>query len=526
MSKRPKPVVLAILDGWGVAPDSEGNAITRAKKRNMDHWIATYPAMTLIASGNEVGLSWGEMGNSEVGHLNIGAGRVYYQTFPRINKAISEESFFSNEALLEVVEHIKKHSGRLHILGLMSTGNVHAAEEHCYTLLEFAKRQKVRDVFIHAFLDGRDAKFDSGKQFIEELLQKMREYKIGKLASLAGRFYAMDRDNRWDRTEKAYRAIVEGSAEVQAEDPIDAIAKSYEKNIYDEEFVPTVLTENGNPIATVEKGDGIIFFNFRPDRARQLTKAVVLPGFSKFTREYIPDVLMTTMVEYEKDLPVRVAFPPLVVQNCFAEVLSTAGLKQFHVAETEKYAHITFFLNGTIEHEFEGEKRVIVPSPSVSSYDQKPEMAASEIARQTVKAIESGEFDVLLVNFANADMVGHTGKISETIAGVEAVDAALGKIVEVTLAHDGVVLITADHGNAEEIINLHTGAIDKEHSTNPVPFLVIGNAYEGTTGPGGDVIEGDLSLMPPTGMLADVAPTVLKILGISQPSEMTGHPLI
>ncbi len=523
---RPKPVVLAILDGWGVAPPGEGNAIAAAKTPNIDRFIREYPAMTLFASSTEVGLSFGEMGNSEVGHLNIGAGRVYYQTLPRISTSIEDGSFFENTAFMQAADHVRTRRSRLHLIGLVSPGNVHASEEHCYALLEFAKREKIKDVFVHVILDGRDTTYNSGIDFVRRLEEKMKTLKRGAIATLSGRFYAMDRDNRWDRIAVAYGAIAEGVAQSYDSEPLHAIEASYAANIYDEEFAPVVIGSEGKPVARVEDGDAIIFFNFRPDRARELTQAFVLPSFAKFNRRHIQDLLFVTMTEYEKEIPVVVAFPPVVIHGCLAEVLSSAGLKQFHIAETEKYAHVTFFLNGTIEAPFVGEERKIIPSPAVASYAVAPEMSAREIAKETVRAIESGDYDVIFVNFANADMVGHTGEAVPTIKACEIIDECLGDIASHALGVGGVLLVTADHGNAEEIMNIQTGAIDKEHSTNPVPFLIIGSAYKGQAGPAGDPPEGDLSLMHPVGILADVAPTVLKILGLEPPEEMTGRPLI
>ncbi len=522
---RPKPVVLAVMDGWGVAPDSEGNAITRAKTPNYDKFVREYPAMTLYASGNEVGLQFGEMGNSEVGHLNIGAGRVYYQTFPRINKSIADKSFFSNDAFVKVVEHVKKNKSSLQLIGLVSPGNVHASQLHCYALLELAKKYKVKKVFVHVILDGRDTLYNGGLDYIDQLEKKMKELKVGQIASVSGRYYAMDRDNRWDRTQKAYEAMAEGKGEVFGS-AREAIEESYKREVFDEEFVPVVIGKRNKPTATIESGDGVIFFNFRPDRARQLTKAFVLPSFAKFEREYIKDLFFVTMTEYEKEIPVIVAFPPVVVHNSMAQVISDAGLKQFHIAETEKYAHITFFLNGTIEEPFEGEERKIIPSPKVASYDLAPEMSEPEITKEVVKAIESDRFDAIFLNFANADMVGHTSNFAATVAGVEAVDKGLGTIAEHVLAKDGIFLITADHGNAEELVNFQTGDINKEHSTNPVPFIIVANKYRGQAGPAGDPPNGDLSLMNPVGVLGDVAPTVLKLMELDIPPEMTGRPLI
>jgi 2,3-bisphosphoglycerate-independent phosphoglycerate mutase len=524
-----KPVALIILDGWGVAPDGEGNAITKAKTPNLDNYKKNYPVINLIASGTEVGLSFGEVGNSEVGHLNIGAGRVYYQTLPRIDQEITSGNFFNNPAFLSAFEHVKKNKSNLHFMGLVSAGKVHSSDEHLHRLLELAKKNGCsKNVYVHAFLDGRDTLYNSGKYFIEQLLNKMSELKTGKLATLAGRYWAMDRDNHWDRVEKVYRAMTEGEADRTAVDPLQAIDGAYANKNYDEEFLPTVITDkNGKPTATIKANDAVIFFNFRPDRAREMTKAFVLPEFDKFSRQPLDNIFFATMGEYEKDLPVSaVAYPPMVIINGLAETISRAGLKQFHIAETEKYAHITFFLNGTREEPFPGEERKIIPSPKVSSYDQQPEMSALEVSKETVKAVESGKYDFLAINFANADMVGHTGSMDATIKACETIDKYVGEVVDHVLAHGGAVVITADHGNGEEIVNLQTGDIDKEHSTNPVPMYVISRELMGQAGPSGDPPEGDLSLMQPVGMLADVAPTILNLMGLEQPPEMTGSSLV
>lgn len=522
-----KPVVLTILDGWGVAPSNQGNAVTEARTPNFTKYLRNYPAMTIYASGNEAGLLFGEMGNSEVGHLNIGAGRVYYQTCPRINKAISDGSFFQNQSFLQAITQVKNNKTKLHLVGLVSSGNVHSSNEHLFALLELCRQQKIsQQVFIHVILDGRDCVYNSGKDFVAELQQRLKELKVGQIASLSGRYYAMDRDNHWERIAKAYQAMAEGRADRTSEDPVGIIEESYAQKNYDEEFIPTVITKRGKPVATVVAGDSIIFFNFRPDRARQLTKAFILPSFDRFARMAVKDLTFVAMTEYEKQLPVLVAFSSVVVYNSLAEVISKAGLKQFHIAETEKYAHVTFFLNGTIEDPFPGEDRQIIPSPRVSSYDQQPEMSAVEVAKQVNKAIDAEKYDFIVINFANPDMVGHTGLLPAAVKACEVVDKCLGAVVANVLAHAGVVLLTADHGNAEVMINLQTGEIDKEHTTNPVPFLVIGRDFMGQAGPAGDAPEGDLSLMQPVGVLADVAPTVLKLLGIDQPEEMTGRSLI
>ncbi len=522
-----KPVVLTVFDGWGVAPDSEGNAITRATIPNFLSYVKNYPVMTLYASGMEVGIMPQEMGNSEVGHLNIGAGRVYYQSCPRINQEISSQEFFTNPAFLKAVEKVRANKSKLHLVGLVGSGNVHASDEHLSALLELCKAQGLsKEVFVHAILDGRDMVFNSGLGIVKELQAKLKSLKVGKIATLSGRYYAMDRDNRWDRVEKAYRAMTEGVAERTATDPVAAVEASYEQKNYDEEFVPTVLTDGGKPVARIENGDAVIFFNFRPDRARQLTQAFVLPGFHKFERTYYDKLWFVTMTEYEKELPVIVAYPPIIVTNSLAETVSKAGLKQVHIAETEKYAHMTFFLNGTVETAFPGEERVLVPSPKVASYADAPEMSVRAVAKEAAKAIDSGQFDFVAMNFANPDMVGHTGNLEASIKAIEACDQAFKEVVDHTLAKGGVVVMTADHGNAECVLNLQTGEIDKEHSTSPVPLLIIGKDFQGTAGPSGDALEGDLSLLSPVGILADVAPTVLSLMGLPQPPEMTGRSLV
>lgn len=524
---RPKPVVLLVLDGFGVAPPAEGNAITGARMPNYVHYVESYPAMTVLASGSSVGLSWGEMGNSEVGHLTIGAGRIFFlQSLPRINLSIENGEFFSNKAFLQAIEHANKTGGNLHLIGLVSPGNIHASNVQYNALLEFCQRQKFTRVFVHAFLDGRDTIVNSALGFIQDLEDKMSALKVGKIATVSGRFYAMDRDNRWDRIQKAYEALVEGKADVHAPSAHKAIQQSYDVNVFDEQIVPVVIEKGGKPVAKIASGDSILFFNFRADRARELTKAFVLPTFDKFPREQLKDLCFVTMTEYEKDLPVIVAYPPPIIENCLAKIVSEAGLKQLHIAETEKYAHVTFFMNGMIEQEFAGEDRVIIPSPRVSTYDKAPEMSVIPIAERIVQEIGKNRYDFIIANFASPDMVGHTGDEEATIQANETVDRALGLVVNATLANNGVCIITADHGNAEEVKNLVTSQIDTAHSTNPVPFIVIGKQFEGVRAPVGDVIGGDLSLTTPVGMLADVAPTILKLLEVPQPSEMTGRSLI
>ncbi len=524
--QRPRPVVLLVLDGFGIAPDSEGNAITRAHTPTLHMLTQRYPSMTLRASGEAVGLNWGEMGNSEVGHLVIGAGRVYYQTLPRLTKSIASGEFMQNPGLVSAIEKVKATGGTLHLVGILSSGKVHGFDEHCYALLRMAKAAGVKDVAVHAVLDGRDTLYNSGVDFVKNAVAHMKEIGVGQLATMCGRFYAMDRDNRWDRIEKAYNAMALGQSEHVAEDPVDALELSYAREVYDEEFVPTVLQKYGKPIATVKPNDAMICWNFRPDRSREMTKAFVMPVFESFPREPIHDLLFVTMTEYESGLPVTVAFAPEKVMNPLSEVISNAGLVQLHVAETEKYAHVTFFFNGTREEPFPHEDRALIPSPHVSSYAEQPAMSAPAITAKIVEEVGRENYDVIIANFANVDMVGHTGDLSATIQAVEVIDGCVGEIVAATLAKNGVVLITADHGNGEEVLNVQTHDIDKEHSTNPVPFWIIGKQFEGKPSIAGDAPDGDLSLMPSCGILADVAPTMLAILGIPQPHEMTGTPLL
>jgi len=523
---RLKPVVLLMLDGWGVAPPGEGNPLAAADTPVIRDLISTFPTMTVRASGEAVGLSWGEMGNSEVGHLTIGAGKIFYQSLPRINLSMQTGAFFRNETFLAAAAHAKKNKSTFHLMGILSPGNVHGSDEHIHALLRFAKEQGLTDVAVHPILDGRDTIYNTGIEFIRALQGVIAEVGIGRIASVSGRFYSMDRDNRWERVQKGYNAMIGADGVPRVDDPVAAVQASYDAKVYDEEFVPVTIVKDGVPVGPIKDGDAIIFSNFRPDRSRQLAQAFVVPNFSKFPRKAVNDLYFVTMTEYEKGTPVKVAYPPELISMCLAKAVSQAGLKQLHIAETEKYAHVTFFLNGMQEEEYPGEDRVIIPSPRVSSYDQAPEMSTPALADRIVQEIQSGKYDLIAGNLANADMVGHTGNFEATKKGAEAIDAALGKIVQAALAVGGAVVITADHGNGEEVLNLQTGELDKEHSTNPVPFIVVGEQWRGQAAPAGEVPGGDLSLMPPVGMLADTAPTVLKIMGVAQPEEMTGTPLI
>ncbi len=531
-----KPVVLIVLDGWGVAPPSSGNAITLTKTPIFNQLLTTYPVMTLQAAGEAVGLPWGESGNSEVGHLNLGAGKIVWQSLPKINHAIADGKFFTNTAFIKAINHVKQNKSKLHLIGLVSNGGVHSSLDHLFALLDLAKHNNVQQVFVHAILDGRDTAFNAGQSLIKSLEDKLEKISLGKIATICGRYYAMDRDNYWERTAKAYQAIVEGQAEVYAKNPLEAINDSYQRQIFDEEFVPTVMVDphtknfsvgvdkNNQPLVKITDNDAVILFNFRPERMRQLTRALVLPNFDKFARPARPsNLLVVTMTEYEPNLPVQVAFAAEKVEHPLAQILSEANLRQFHLAETQKYAHVTFFFNGGAEKPFAGEDRLLIPSPRLSSFDQKPEMAAPEIAAQAIKAVNSGVYDFIIINFANPDMVGHTGNLSACQAAVKVIDELLGKILVNILKAGGAALITADHGNIEETINLRNGEIDKEHSANPVPLILVGKDFELSK----PLVEPpDLSLLTPSGVLADVAPTILKIMGLPKPSDMTGTPLI
>ena len=523
---RPKPVVLAVLDGWGITQPYSGNAISQAKTSNITELISRYPSMTLRASGEAVGLPWGEGGNSEVGHLNLGLGRILYQDLPRINKAISDNSFYENETLLKAIEHAKKNKAKLHLLGLTSNGGVHASIDHLIALLALAKEKNFQEVYLHSILDGRDTQYNSGINFIKDIERMMAEYGVGKIASISGRFYAMDRDNHWNRIEKAYLAMALGQGN-ESSDAVKAIEESYNKKIYDEEFVPTVITNGEKPIALIEDGDAVIFFNYRADRARQITKAFVLPNFTKFNRpQYLQNLCFICFTEYEKSIPCGIAFPTEEITNTLGEIISNSNLKQLRIAETEKYAHVTYFFNGGKEDKNAGEEHLLIPSPRVDSYDLKPEMSANEVTDKLEEVINKNTYDFILVNYANADMVGHTGNIKAAVKAIETIDKCIGKLSKLILKKGGVLLITADHGNVEVMFNMQSGVIDKEHSANPVPFLVVGKEYEGRTIGGMDTIGGDLTLAQPQGILSDIAPTIIKIMGLEKPKEMTGRSLV
>lgn len=518
--KKYKPVALVILDGWGIAPPSEGNAVSLADTPNFDDLVRHYPHSVITASGEAVGLSWQEVGNSEVGHMNLGSGRVVYQHLPRISKAITDGSFFKNEAFLHATKHVKKNNSKLHLLGLVSVGGVHSHSEHLYALLEMAKRQGIKKVYIHAITDGRDVSRDSGLNFISELEERIKDIGIGKIATVCGRYWTMDRAEHWDRTKKAYDLMVEGKGE-EFTSAKEAIEDSYKKEVFDEELEPKIIDKEG----LVSDNDAIIFFNFRADRTKQLTKAFILPGFEEFERNELKNLFFVTMTEYDKALPVEVAFPEIEMRNTLPEVISKAGLKQLHIAETEKYAHVTFFFACGRLQPFPGEDREIVVSPEVASYDQQPEMSAFEVTEKLMGLINTGKYDFIIVNYANPDMVGHTGSIPAAKEAVEAVDNCLGRVVKAVLELDGALVIIADHGNADVMRDPVTGKINKEHTTNPVPFLVVSNNRRREIGPG-EIVSADLSILAPIGVLADVAPTILDLMDLKKPKEMMGMSLL
>ena len=510
MSK--KPVVLMILDGYGLNEKTEGNAVALANTPVMDRLMSEYPFVRGNASGMAVGLPDGQMGNSEVGHLNMGAGRIVYQELTRITKEIQDGEFFQNEALLNAMNNCKKNNSALHTFGLLSDGGVHSHITHLFGLLEMAKREGLSKVYVHAFLDGRDTAPTSGKDFMKELCDKMEELGIGEVATVTGRYYAMDRDNRWDRVEKAYKAITQGEG-VEAEYPVKAIEDSYAADVTDEFVKPTVIIKNGAPVAMIQDGDSVVFFNFRPDRAREITRTFCADEFDGFER---PERIKTTYVcftEYDVTIPNKeIAFKKVSIENTFGEFLAAHHMTQARIAETEKYAHVTFFFNGGVEEPNEGEDRILVKSPKVATYDLKPEMSAYEVCENLTNAIRSGKYDVISINFANPDMVGHTGIESAAIKAVEAVDECVGKAVEAVKETDGVLFICADHGNAEQLIDYETKESFTAHTTNQVPFILVNadSSYKLREG----------------GCLADIVPTLIEIMGLEQPKEMTGKSLL
>ena len=526
MEKRDNtPCMLVILDGWGITQPTRGNAIAQAKKPFFDYLVSHYQTLALQASGEVVGLNWGEMGNSEVGHMTIGSGKTLFQSLTKINKSIISKNFFTNQSMLKMEKHVKENNSSLHLIGLVSDGGVHSHQDHLYAILDFCKTKKIHNVYIHAILDGRDTMKDDGIKYITALNKKLKDSKIGTIASLSGRFYAMDRDSHWDRTKLAYSAIAEGSSEKSYEDPITAIRESYKKEEFDEAFIPATITKSGEKSVQIQSNDAVIFFNFRADRARQLTSAFVLPGFEKFTRkQYHMNLFFATFTQYDKDFPVDVLFPPSAAKDSLSKIISDNNLKQLHAAETEKYAHVTFFFNGGTEEPQKNEDRFLVPSPLVQNYDQKPEMSAYELTNRMLKEISRDYYDFIVLNFANADMVGHTGNLDATIKAVQVIDECLEKIVSAIIEKNGVVCITADHGNAEQKLELQSGKIMKEHTKNPVPFVLVGKSWA-LPEQINENVDIYLANLTPSGMLSDIAPTILKILGLNKPQDMTGSSL-
>lgn len=503
------PVALIILDGLGCRKETFGNAVAQAEKPNFDRLWDNYPHSLLTASGEAVGLPDGQMGNSEVGHLNIGAGRIVYQNLTRIHKSIRDGDFYQNAAFLEAVGNAKASGKALHLMGLLSDGGVHSHYEHLFALLELAKQQGLTDVYVHGFLDGRDVGPQTGLRYVEEAERRMKEIGVGKFASISGRYYAMDRDKRWERVELAYRVLVDGIGQ-NALSASDGIRASYETGIHDEFVVPFAVTENGQPVATLESGDSVVFFNFRPDRAIQLTSVFVREGFDAMplSAKHPSNLSFITFTSYSDDLPTRVAFETLNLENTIGEVLSAKGLTQLRIAETEKYPHVTFFMSGGREDVFPGEDRILVNSPKVATYDLQPEMSAYEVTDRLVEQIQNDAHDAIILNFANPDMVGHSGMLEPTIRAIEVVDECLGRIVDALHAKGGHAIVTADHGNADEVTTLE-GLPMTAHTTNQVPVIVTKQGVELRT----------------DGILADLAPTVLKLLNVEQPAEMTGKPL-
>lgn len=516
-TRRPKPIVLTVLDGWGYRAETKGNAIALARKPNYDRLLREFPNTLIHTSGPYVGLPEGQMGNSEVGHLNIGAGRIVLMDITRVDQLIASGDFFRQPLLLDAME--RGRDRQLHLIGLLSDGGVHSHIQHLFALLKMARENKVEKVFVHCFMDGRDTPPESGIDFVRQLEQKMRELGVGQIASLSGRYYAMDRDNRWERIEKAYRAMVHGDSGAKFDDPIAAIRASYEKGFTDEFVVPAVITSKSaagkpaTPRGLIRDDDAVVFFNFRADRARQMTRALAEPGFQEFSDPDRPkNLAFVATAQYEKTwLWLRYLLGPEKLEHILANVFAELEFRNLRVAETEKYAHVTYFFNGGIERPFPGEERTLVPSPKVPTYDLKPEMSAAGVADTVVHAIEKGEFDAIIMNFANADMVGHSGKLEATIKAVETVDDCLGRIFQSLRPRGGAWIITADHGNAETMIDPVTGGPHTYHTTNPVPLILL--------------CEDGKTQLRSGGSLRDIAPTLLGVLGADEPREMTGADL-
>lgn len=506
-----RPVVHMILDGYGIGKDYEGNAITKAKRPVMDRLMKEYPFVQGLASGLAVGLPDGQMGNSEVGHLNMGAGRVVYQDLTRITKSIADGDFFQKPELIKAVQNCLDHGTDLHIYGLMSDGGVHSDIRHLFAILKLCKQMGLDRVYVHAFMDGRDTSPTSGIGYIRELTDVMKK-ETGRIATICGRYYAMDRDNRWERVSRAYYALTKGEGICES-DPVEAMQHSYDKDVTDEFIEPTVICDDGKPVAVIKNGDSVIFFNFRPDRAREITRTFCMDDFDGFDRGPRICTEYVCFTEYDNTIPNKsVVFKEEEIENTLGEYLAKCGKKQARIAETEKYAHVTFFYNGGVEKPNEGEDRFLIPSPKVATYDLQPEMSAPAVCDTLIEKIRSGEYDVIIINFANPDMVGHTGVMDAVIKAIETVDEMVGKVVEAIKEVDGVIFLCADHGNAEELVDYETGEPWTAHTTNPVPFILI-NGPEGVS-----LREG--------GRLCDIAPTLLELLGLPQPKEMTGKSLL
>jgi len=521
-----KKLLLVVLDGFGIATASQGNAITMADPINFDHLIENYPATNLQASGPSVGLPWGEMGNSEVGHLNLGAGRIVGQDLSRITLAIEDRTYFKNPAFLQAIEHVKKNNSALHLIGLISPGGVHSYDEHLYALLGLAGEHGLQKVYIHMFLDGRDTPPQIALVSLDRLDKKIRSFNVGKIATVTGRFYAMDRAEHWNLTEQTYRAMVEGVGK-QAGSAQQAIEDSYAQHVFDEMVVPTVIMQDNGKVVTINDNDAAIYFNFRPDRALQITRALVEPNFSKFSQpiKLLKNFFMVTMTEFAKDLPVKIAFPPQEVTNSFAELISKKGLRQFHIAESEKYAHVSVFFNGGVINPFPGEDRQIVTSPASNyqNYVDVPEMSAYKTTDALLSKLKES-YTFFLINFANADMVGHTGNMKASIQAIKVLDQCIKKISDYCLANDICLMVTADHGNIEELLDIRSGGINKEHSTNPVPLMLVAKQFQRRHPKETGIVS--LAGVVPVGVLSDVAPTMLELLGIQKPLEMTGISLL
>src|SRR5947209_3003197 len=513
MAKRPKPIVLTVLDGWGYRAETKGNAIALARKPAYDELIRKFPNTLIQTSGPFVGLPEGQMGNSEVGHMNMGAGRIVHMDITRIDLLIANKQLQNVPLFQQAME--RGRTRQLHFLGLLSDGGVHSHIQHLFALLEMAKQHQVEKVFVHCFMDGRDTPPNSGRDYVRQLQQKMRELGLGEIATLVGRYYAMDRDNRWERVELAYHAVAHGEAETRTDDPVAALQRSYEQDVTDEFVKPIVVTKGASasaaPMALIRDDDAVIFFNFRADRARQMTLALASPDFDKFVDPQRPrNLFFVGMSQYEKTWPwLKFVIGPEKLEHILAQVFADLQYKNLRCAETEKYAHVTYFFNGGVEKPFGGEERILVPSPKVATYDLKPEMSAEGITDTVVKAIEKGEFDAIIMNYANADMVGHSGKLEAAIKAVEAVDAGLARIYQALKPRGGAWIITADHGNAETMIDPKTGGAHTYHTTNPVPFVLV--------------TDDDHVALQPNGSLRDIAPTMLAALGQPQPKDMTGR---